>query len=84
MQLVIESAGVTDGLPRAVPPPQRRRGRVAVGALGALSPLGVLKEQTTTLCCTLPCPRIELSKYAARAISESRVGGNGELDRVSD
>ncbi len=42
VQLVVESAGVADGLPGAVPPPQRRRGRVAVGALGALSPLGVL------------------------------------------
>ena len=37
VQLVIEPAGVADGLAVLVPPPQRRRGRVAVGANRALA-----------------------------------------------
>ena len=45
MQLVVESARVADGLPGAVPPPQRRRRRVAVGALRPHAALGVLQRR---------------------------------------
>lgn len=53
MQLVVQSAGVADGLPVLVPSPQRRRRRFAVGAAGARPPRRALqalkREEERTL-----------------------------------
>lgn len=45
MEFVIEATGVADGFTGPVSSPQGRGGRVTVGALGALSSLGVLKKK---------------------------------------
>ena len=45
VQLVVEPARVAHRLPRAIPPPQSGGGRVTIGTLRPLSPLGVLKAE---------------------------------------
>ena len=51
MELVVESASVAHGLPVLVAPPQRRVGRLAVGADGALALGGGLQRQTSISLC---------------------------------
>ena len=45
VQFVVEPARVAHRLPRAIPPPQSGGGRVTIGTLRPLSPLGVLKAE---------------------------------------
>jgi hypothetical protein len=47
VQFVVESAGVADGLAVLVAPPQRSRGRLAVGADRAFPTRGRLKRKMT-------------------------------------
>ena len=45
VQLVVESARVADGLAVVISPPQRRLGRLAVGARGPLAAGGALRQK---------------------------------------
>lgn len=50
VQLIVQSAGVANGLAVLVAPPEGRRGRLAVGAAGACPARGALQTlQTETL-----------------------------------
>ena len=70
MQLVVEPARVAHRLPRAIPPPQSGGGRVTIGTLRPLSPLGVLKAEKAE--------RLSTAKGEIRIGSQSRAR-KGEL-----
>ncbi len=71
MQLVVETAGVADRLPGAVPPPEGGGGGVAVGALGALATLRVLQETN-------------VASAGIERGEEMGIRTGGRLDQVSD
>ena len=72
VELVVESACVADRLSRPVPPPEGCGGRVAVGALGTLSPLGVLeKTRTTNTQSEREGTCVERDRISQRAVMES-------------
>ena len=70
VQLVVEPARVAHRLPRAIPPPQSGGGRVTIGTLRPLSPLGVLKAEKAE--------RLSTAKGEIRIGSQSRAR-KGEL-----
>ena len=59
MEFVVETAGVADGLPVLVPPPERGGRGLAVGAARSLPPGGGLgRGQSQSIYCCAMCLRL--------------------------